>query len=202
MPASPGVRKVREETTRRARLAAILLVPLVGCAGTSLTPHAVPPSDVGGLAPATTSIVTAEDVAAEARDASVLSGILNFAGFQAGVRRSYVGGGPAIRRVDVRIFNFESSDGASIYLQWLRAHVTDLIGDVRDPSKKLFGGDVPLYVHVPDACCPREPAVALAAWGQGPQVVRVLIAGASADGRRAIRLVRDVRASTLATPDA
>jgi hypothetical protein len=174
---------------------------LAACAGEPLTPQAVPPGDVGGLAPATTSIVTAEDVAAEALDTDDLSGVLDMAGFQVGVRRSYVGGGPAIRRVDLRILNFESVGGAELYLAWLRSHVTEVIGDVEDRSRMLFD-DVPVYVHVPDGCCPREPAVALAAWSRGPQVVRVLIAGASADGRRAVRLVRDVRTSLRPTPDA
>jgi hypothetical protein len=161
----------------------------------------VPPSDVGGLAPATTTLVTAEDVATEAVDADALSGILDIAGFQAGVRRSYAGGGRAIRRVEVRVLDFESSDGASMYLAWLRANVADLIGDVRDTERTLFG-DVPLYIHLPDGCCPREPAVALAAWSQGPQVVRVLVSGAAADARKAVRLVREVRTSTFPAPDA
>jgi hypothetical protein len=179
----------------------VVVLTLAACAGTSLTPHAVPPADVGGLAPAAISRVTAEDVAAEAVDTDVLSGVLDIAGFQAGVRRTYVGGAPAIRRVDVRILNFESSDGAAMYLDWLRANITDLIGDVEDSPKTVFG-DVPVYIHVPDGCCPREPAVALAAWSQGPQVVRVSIAGASADERRAVRLLRDVRNSVYSTPDA
>ena len=161
----------------------------------------MPPSEVGGLTPATTTPVTAEDLAREAVDAETLSGILDVAGFQAGVRRSYAGNGRAIRRVEVGVLSFESSDGASIYLAWLRANVADLIGEVRGADKILFG-DSPLFVHLPDGCCPREPAVALAAWSQGPQVVRVLVAGAAADGRKAVRLVREVRSSTFPKPDA
>lgn len=202
MPSAPRLRKVRGGTTRRPLLAhGVIALTLTACAGTSLTPHAVPPGDVGGLAPAATSVVTAEDVAAEAVDTEVLSVVLDIAGFQAGVRRSYAGNGRSIRRVEVRILNFGSADGASIYLAWLRANVADLIGEVRSSEKTLFG-DVPLHVHLPDGCCPREPAVALAAWSQGPQVVHVLVAGAAADGRRAVRLVREVRASTFPTTDA
>jgi hypothetical protein len=178
-----------------------IVLSLAACAGTSLIPHAVPPDDVGGLPPTTTTVVSAEDVAAEAVDADVLSAVLDLAGFHAGVRRSYAGDGRAVRRVDVRVLNFGSSDGATMYLAWFEANVTDLIGEVRAPDRTLFG-DVPLFVHVPDGCCPREPAVAIAAWSQGSQVVRVLIAGAAADGRRAVRLVREVRAATLQTPDA
>lgn len=178
-----------------------IVLTLAGCAGSSLTPPIEPPSEVGGLTPTTTTVVTAEDVASEAVDAEALSGILDVAGFQAGVRRAYAGNGRAIRRVEVGVFSFESNDGASTYLAWLRANVADLIGEVRSPDKTLFG-DVPLFVHLPDGCCPREPAVALAAWSRGPQVVRVLVAGAAADGRKAVRLVREVHSSTLPKPDA
>jgi hypothetical protein len=196
------LRKVRGGTTLGARLVyGAIVLTLAGCAGSSLTPPAEPPSNVGGLTPTTTTVITAEDVAAEAVDSEALSGILDVAGFQAGVRRAYAGNGRAIRRVEVGILSFESNDGASTYLAWLRANVADLIGEVRSPDKTFFG-DVPLFVHVPDGCCPREPAVALAAWSRGPQVVRVLVAGAAADGRKAVRLVREVHSSTLSKPDA
>jgi hypothetical protein len=178
-----------------------IVLTLAGCAGSSLTPPVVPPSQVGGLTPTTTTFVTAEDVAAEAVDAEALSGILDLAGFQAGVRRAYAGQGRAIRRVEVAVLSFESNDGASTYLAWLRSNVADLIGEVRGPDKTLFG-DVPLVVHLPDGCCPREPAVAFAAWSRGPLVVRVLVAGAVADGRKAVRLVREVRGSTFPSRDA
>jgi hypothetical protein len=202
MPPAPRLRKVQEGTTRRARLVHLVIVlTLAGCAAPSLTPRAAPPSDVGGLAPATTTLVTAEDVATEAVDSEELSGVLDVAGFQAGVRRSYAGDGRAIRRVEVRVLDFESTEGAAIYLAWLRANVADLIGEIQGADKTLFG-NVPLYLHLPDGCCPREPAVALAAWSQGPQVVRVLVAGPAADGRKAVRLVREVRASTFPPPDA
>ena len=202
MRCAPRLRKVRGGTTLRARLVYGAIVPtLAGCAGSSLTPPAEPPSNVGGLTPTTTTLVTAEDVAAEAADSDALSGILDVAGFQAGVRRAYAGDGRAIRRVDVGVFSFESNEGASTYLAWLRANVADLIGEVRSPDKTLFG-DVPLVVHLPNGCCPREPAVALAAWSRGPQVVRVLVAGAAADGRKAVRLIREVHSSTFPKSDA
>ena len=202
MPSEPRLRKVRGGTTRRARLAhgAIALI-VTGCAGSSLTPPSEPPSNVGGLTPTTTTLLTAEDVATEAVDAEALSGILDVAGFQGGVRRSYAGNGRAIRRVEVGVLTFESNEGASTYLAWLRANVADLIGEVRSPDKTLFD-DVALIVHLPDGCCPREPAVAFAAWSRGPQVVRVLVAGAAADGRKAVRLVREVHSSTFPSRDA
>ena len=178
-----------------------IVLTLAGCAGSSLTPPVEPPSNVGSLTTTTTTLVTAEDVAAEAVDSEALSGILDVAGFQAGVRRVYAGNGRAIRRLDVGVFTFESNDGASTYLAWLRANVADLIGEVRGPDKTLFG-DVPLAVHLPDGCCPREPAVAFAAWSRGPQVVRVLVAGAAADRRKAVRLVREIHSSTFLTRDA
>ena len=202
MRCAPRLRKVRGGTTLRARpVYGAIVLTLAGCAGSSLSPPVAPPSEVGGLTPTTTTLLTAEDVAEEAVDAEALSGILDLAGFQGGVRRAYAGDGRAIRRVEVGVLSFESNDGASAYLAWLRANVADLIGAVRTPDKILFG-DVPLVVHRPDGCCPREPAVALAAWSRGPQVVRVLVAGAAADGRKAVRLVREVHSSTFPKPDA
>jgi hypothetical protein len=174
---------------------------VTGCAGPSLTPPGAPPTEVGHLTRTTTTLVTAEDIAMEAVDAEALSGILDVAGFQGGVRSSYAGNGRAIRRVEVGVLTFESNDGASAYLAWLRANAADLIGEVQGADRTLFG-DVPLYVHLPDGCCPREPTIALAAWIRGPQVFRVLVAGAAADGRKAVRLVREVRTSTFPTPDA
>jgi hypothetical protein len=197
---APRLRKVGGSTTLRTCLAyGAIVLTLAACADSSFTPPVVPPSKVGGLTPTTTTPVTAEDVASEAVDAEALSGILDVAGFQAGVRRAYAGDGRAIRRLEVGVFSFESNEGASTYLAWLRANVADLIGEVRGPDKTLFG-DVPLVVHLPDGCCPREPAVAFAAWSRGPQVVRVLIAGAAADGRKAVRLIREVRTSTFRYP--
>jgi hypothetical protein len=202
MRCAPRLRKVRGGTTLRTRLAyGAIVLTLAGCAGSSPTLPVEPPPEVGGLTPTTTTLVTAEDVAAEAVDAEALSGILDLAGFQAGVRRAYAGDGRAIRRVEVGVLSFESNDGASAYLAWLRANVADLVGEVRGPDKTLFG-DVPLVVHLPDGCCPREPAVALAAWSRGTQVVRVVVAGAAADGRKAVRLIREVHSSTFPKSDA
>lgn len=202
MRCASRLRKVRGGTTRRARLLhGAIVLTLAGCAGSSPIPRGVPPSEVGGLAAATTTPVTAEDISREAVDAEAVSDILVVAGFQAGVRRSYAGNGRAIRRVEVGVLNFESNDGASTYLAWLRANVADVIGEVQGAGKTIFG-HVRLFVHLPDGCCPREPAVALAAWSHGPQVVRVLVAGAAADGLKAVRLVREVRTSMFLAPDA
>jgi hypothetical protein len=151
---------------------------------------------IAGFSPTTTTVLGAADVASEAVDADVLSDLLETAGFESGVRRSYIGAGLSIRRLDVRVLRFQSSAGAASYLEWLRGHVADLIGDV-DPSEELRVRGVPVFVHVPDGCCPREPAVALAAWLRARDVVRVIVAGPAADGPRAAALIEEVHGSSF-----
>jgi hypothetical protein len=159
-------------------------------------PPAVPPDEIAGFSSTTTTILGAADVASEAVDPGVLSDLLNAAEFESGVRRSYLGAGLSIRRLEVRVLRFESSAGAASYLEWLQGHVADVIGDV-ERSEELEVIDVSVFVHVPDGCCPREPAVALAAWRRERDIVRVIVAGPAADGPKAAELIEEVHGSSF-----
>jgi hypothetical protein len=178
----------------------MVAVALAACASAppapAYVPPAAPPDEIAGFSSTTTTVLGAADVASEAVDTGVLSDLLDAAGFESGVRRSYVGAGLSIRRLDVRVLRFETSAGAASYLEWLQGHVADLIGDA-ERSDQLEFRDVSVFVHVPDACCPREPAVALAAWRRERDVVRVIVAGPAADGPRAARLIEEVHGSSF-----
>lgn len=171
-----------------------MAVALAACApdpvsGPASSPPEVPPEFVG-FASTTTAVLGAADVASEAVDADVLFDLLGAAGFESGMRRSYAGEGLRIRRLEVRVLRFESSSGAESYLEWLLGHVPDVIGDAERSEPRAL--DVPVYVHTPDGCCPREPAVALAAWRRDRDVVRIIVAGPAADGPRAVDLIGEV----------
>lgn len=186
---------------RRAALATSLVaVALAACASAPLAhvpgPPALPPEEIAGFASTTTTVLGAADVASEAVDAGVLSDLLDAAGFESGVRHSYVGDTLAIRRLEVRVLIFETSVGAESYLEWLRGHAADVIGDA-ERSSDLQVRDVPVFVHVPDGCCPREPVVALAAWRRERDVVRVIVAGPAADGPRAAALIEEIHGSSF-----
>jgi nicotinamidase-related amidase len=201
MRPSPGLGKVRGRQLRRTGLATSLVaVALAACASAPPAPVAVPPDtppdEIAGFASTTTSVFGAADVASEAVDTDVLSDLLDAAEFESGVRRTYAGAGLSIRRLEVRVLRFGSSAGADRYLAWLQSHVADLIGDV-ERSAELRVRDVPVFVHLPDACCPKEPAVALAAWRRGRDIVRVIVAGPAADGPRAAELIEEVRGSSF-----
>lgn len=175
-----------------------MAVALAACASASPAPEpdppAVPPDEIAGFSSTATTVLGAADVASESVDPGVLADLLDAAEFESGVRRSYLGAGLGIRRLEVRVLRFESSAGAASYLEWLQGNVADVIGDV-EGSEELEIIDVSVFVHVPDGCCPREPAVALAAWRRERDIVRVIVAGPAADGPKAAELIEEVHGS-------
>ncbi|HET9723907.1 MAG TPA: hypothetical protein VFR44_08720 [Actinomycetota bacterium] len=165
---------------------------LLAACGREAVPGAALPLQIERFRSASLTELDAEDVAAEAVDRTGLADVLDAAGFESAIRRSYSGIGPGIRRVEVLLLRFDSGSGAARYLEWQRSHVSDIIGNASvAPQHELVG--IPVYVHLPDGCCPKEQVVALAAWRDGPYVARALVAGADADGPQTLELLAALR---------
>lgn len=135
--------------------------------------------------------LTAERVAADAIDASALASLLEAAGFERAVERSYAGRSSGIRRVVVRVVRFETTAGAERYLAWLRSHPSEVIGAATTvPGDRDVG---PIFIHEPGGCCPKELPLAMGAWRLEREVVRVIVAGPAADGAAGAALLVRLR---------
>jgi len=171
---------------------AIVGLALLACGSQAVPPPTPPENAVSGLRAATAVELALEEVASDAVDVAELRTLLDDAGFQAAVSRSYSRPHGAVRRVDVRVVRFATEDGAERYLTWIESHAEDVIGDA-SPATGLQIPRASLYLHLPEGCCPKETPIVLAAWRQGRDVVRVLVAGPGADGRAIAGLVVEVQ---------
>lgn len=166
---------------------------LLAACGREEIPGGALPTDVSGLRSAGVTRIDAERLAAEALEPESLADVLDAAGFASAVERSYISTLPGVRRLDAVLIRFGSEAGAARYLDWLGDHASDLIGRADLATEHRLDG-VPIYIHVPDGCCPKEQVVALAAWRDGPYVARVLVAGPDADGAEAVEMISALRA--------
>ncbi|HEX5950209.1 MAG TPA: hypothetical protein VFZ96_04355 [Actinomycetota bacterium] len=165
---------------------------LLAACGREDIPGSALPAQVSGFRSASVTAIDAERLAAEAVDPEELGSVLDAAGFTSAVERSYTSTLPAIRRVDAILARFESDAGATRYLDWLGDHASELIGRAELATEHRLDG-VPIYIHLPDGCCPKEQVVALAAWRDGPYVARAVVAGPDADGAAAVELIAALR---------
>jgi hypothetical protein len=119
-------------------------------------------------------------VAVDAVDVAGLRSLLGDAGFVGGTQRQFSRVRAGRRRILARVLEFETPAGAARYLDWLRTHADDVIGDAA-PNVDL---DTPrngiVFVHEPNPCCHNETRYFLAMWHEGPTVVTVEIAGEGA----------------------
>ena len=185
---------VRTSTRRRPgrSVAALCVGLLLASCGREAIPTAALPAQIEQFRSDSLTELDARDVAAEAIDRAALGDVLDSAGFESAVRRSYSGPGPGIRRIEVLLLRFDSGTGAARYLEWQQGHVSDIIGEAEPAAERASGG-IPIYVHLPDGCCPKEQVVALAAWRDGAYVARALLAGPDADGPQTVRLLSALR---------
>ena len=119
-------------------------------------------------------------IALDAVDTAGLRSLLGEAGFVAGTQRQFSRVRAGRRRILARVLEFETSPGAARYLDWLRTHAEEVIGDAA-PNADL---DAPrhgiVFVHQPNPCCHNETRYFLAMWHEGARVVTVEIAGEGA----------------------
>jgi hypothetical protein len=171
---------------------AVVGLALLACGSRAVPPPTPPESALSGLRAAAAVELAIDEIASDAVDVDELSALLDDAGFQAAVSRSYSRPHGGIRRVDVRVVRFATEEGAERYLTWIESHAEDVIGD----ASAATGLQIPrasLFLHLPGGCCPKETTVVLAAWRDGQDVVRVLLAGPGADGRATAGYVIEVQ---------
>lgn len=186
------VRTSRSRRVGRVVALASASVILATC-GSEEIPSTALPAQVPGFRSAAFARIDADRLAAEAIDRQELAGVLDAAGFASAVERSYTSTRPENGHIEAVLMRFDSGDGAARYLDWLGDHVSDIIGDAQiAPEQDLDG--IPVYVHHPDGCCPKEQVVALAVWQDGRYVARALVAGPDADGPQTAQLLSSIRA--------
>ncbi len=188
---------------RPGRIAAFVIAMAIvvgGCdraldARSERVAETAPPGRLADLRSSGIETLDARDLAEEAIDPAALVSLLRAAGMEAAVERSYAPPSAAIRRVEVRVVRFGTERGAERYLGWQVDHVADVTGDAEPVATAIEG--VTLWVHVPEGCCAKEQAVAIAAWRDGTAVVRILVAGPGADDPAGAALVERLHGSLL-----
>lgn len=160
----------------RPVIAVLVGLLLAACGSAAPGPRAIPADALPGVAGEAIRLDAAA-VAIGANDTTELETLLADAGFVAGAERSFgqVDGGR--KRALARVLVFDQADGARRYVAWLLEHVDELIGDSESLTLPQLPGARFLVVNEPDACCPRETPVYLAAWGSGATVVTLEVGG-------------------------
>ena len=122
----------------------------------------------------------AGSVAVDAVDIAGLEALLDEAGFVGGTQRQFsrVRGGR--RRILARVLMFETPEGASAYVAWLRNHGDEVIGKAAPTANLRVPRHGVVLVHEPNPCCHNETRMFLAMWHEGSTVVTIQIAGEGA----------------------
>ena len=122
----------------------------------------------------------ASSIASDAVDVAALEALLDQAGFVGGTQRQFsrVHGGR--RRILARVLTFETPEGASTYVGWLREHGDEVIGKAASSADLQVPRHGVVLVHEPNPCCHNETRMFLAMWHQGSTVVTIQIAGEGA----------------------
>jgi hypothetical protein len=139
----------------------------------------IPPTALPGNSADPTDL-DAASIASDAVDVAALEGLLDRAGFVGGTQRQFSRVRNGRRRILARVLMFQTPEGASAYVAWLRDHGDEVIGkaaptaDLRAPSHGV------VLVHEPNPCCHNETRMFLAMWHEGSMVVTIQIAGEGA----------------------
>jgi hypothetical protein len=122
----------------------------------------------------------ASSIASDAVDVAALEALLDQAGFVGGTQRQFsrVHGGR--RRILARVLAFQTQEGASAYVAWLRDHGDEVIGKATPSADLRVPRHGVVLVHEPNPCCHNETRMFLAMWHEGATVVTIQIAGEGA----------------------
>lgn len=160
----------------RGALTLVASLALSGCGSNAAIPT-VPGDALPGHAASVVELDAAR-VASDAVHPQELESVLGDAGFVGGRERTFSDPGPPPHRVQARVMQFGDVEGATTYLDWLRGHTPELIGDVEpQPAPQLLEA---FLVHtLPNACCPKNVPIYLTAWRSGAAVFSLEVAGAA-----------------------
>jgi hypothetical protein len=169
-------------TTVGRRIAALtLLAGLVASACGSEPPRLEPiPATALPGAAAEPVELDAATLAVEAIDFAELESLLKDAGFVAGTQRLFSRNQGGRRRVLARVLAFETAGGAERYLQWLRTHADEVIGDAATNADVEIPAGGTVFEHEPDPCCHNETRIFLAVWNRGSTVFTLEVGGQAA----------------------
>ena len=139
----------------------------------------IPPTALPGNSADPTDL-DASSIASDAVDIAALEALLDQAGFVGGTQRQFsrVHGGR--RRILARVLTFETPEGASAYVAWLRDHGDEVIGRATPSASLQVPRHGVVLVHEPNPCCHNETRYFLAMWNVGSRVVTTEIAGEGA----------------------
>ena len=188
-----GRATVGRRTVGSALVAAFSATTLIVAACGSEPPGAEPVGATGALgvlepipatalpgAPADPVNLDAAAIAVDAVDMAGLESLLQGAGFVGGTQRQFSRARAGRRRIMARVLTFETSEGAARYLEWLRGHADEVIGDAARSTELQAPRDGTVFVHEPDPCCHNETRLFLAMWNEGSTVVTIEIGGEGA----------------------
>ena len=183
---------------RIARVASVIAIVLVGCAGASIpdpprpvsgTPPVVLPASV---LPRMTSDATSVDVDSLANEVvhpDELRALLDRAGFVSAAQRSFGGGTGVFSRVLARGLTFETDSGAAAFVGWFGDNAPEEIVTARRIYPAGVPDGVAVFRHVPDGCCHNDVPAYLAAWQRGRSVLFLHVGGRRANTRAFVELI-------------
>jgi hypothetical protein len=139
----------------------------------------IPPTALPGNSADPTDL-DAASIASDAVDVAALERLLDRAGFVGGTQRQFSRVRNGRRRILARVLTFETPEGASAYVAWLRDHGDEVIGKATPSADLRVPRHGVVLVHEPNPCCHNETRIFLAMWHEGSTVVTIQIAGEGA----------------------
>ena len=139
----------------------------------------IPPTALPGNSADPTDL-DASSIASDAVDVAALEALLDQAGFVGGTQRQFSRVRNGRRRILARVLTFETPEGASMYVAWLRDHGDEVIGKAAPSADLSVPRHGVVLVHEPNPCCHNETRMFLAMWHEGSTVVTIQIAGEGA----------------------
>lgn len=122
----------------------------------------------------------AATLAVDAIDLAELESLLEDAGFVAGTQRLFSRSHGGRRRILARVLTFETPGGSERYLEWLRSHADEVIGDAATTADVEIPAGGTVFEHEPDPCCHNETPIFLAVWSRGSTVFTLEVGGQAA----------------------
>ena len=119
-------------------------------------------------------------VSLDALEPPSLLALLERASFVNGNDQRFTARGKALTEVDARVLRFGSADGAAMYVGWLRAHGTDLLGSLTQGAHAPELPGSVAFSHDPCGSCTKDTFQYFVAWTRGPFVLSVLVGGPNA----------------------
>lgn len=181
---------------RRLAVACLTALALAACGGAE-EPEPPPPTLAPTTLPAldsTARLLDANALALDAFEPAKLLALLVDVGFVSGREREFSGKSKTWDRVVARTLRFSSEEGAQAYVDWLRSHADDVLGEAAPAPWSTPGETGVAFVLVPCASCKKEQPTWLAGWRRETVVATLLAAGPGANEQRFGALARGLDA--------